>query len=73
MREISDFIGIGIAGLLSILWFDIRSFKKTFITRDEHDNVCRIKELEHRESFREYIDAKFEEIKVLIKNGNSKS
>lgn len=33
MLDIKEFIGIGISGILTVLWFDIRNIRKE---RDEH-------------------------------------
>ena len=41
--EIKDFIGIGIAGILSFLFFDIRSIRQNkdgYLTEDKHELLC---------------------------------
>ena len=40
---VRDFIGLGVAGILSILWFDLRSFrqnKEGYLTEDKHKLIC---------------------------------
>lgn len=42
--EIRDFIGLGITGLLSILWFDIRSIKENkagYLKEETHELLCK--------------------------------
>ena len=41
--EIRDFIGLGITGILSVLWFDIRSIRQNkagFLKEDRHELLC---------------------------------
>ncbi len=71
MKEIVDFIGIGIAGILGLLWFDLRNIRKTFITLSDHEKLLKIHKLEEEKGFKEYIDEKMDELKDLIKSRNS--
>lgn len=43
MMEIRDFIGLGIAGILSVLWLDIRSIgqnKAGYLKEEKHELLC---------------------------------
>ena len=43
MMEIRDFIGLGITGILSILWFDIRSIRQNkpgYLKEERHELLC---------------------------------
>ncbi len=71
MKEVVDFIGLAIAGLLALLWFDLRNIRKTFMIEGDHAKLCKIRELEQEISLRDHIDNKFEDLKTFIKNGNS--
>ena len=73
MKEVVDFIGLAIAGLLALLWFDLRNIRKGFMTEGDHAKLCKIRELEQEISLRDHIDNKFEDLKTFIKNGNSES
>ena len=71
MKEVVDFIGLAIAGLLALLWFDLRNIRKGFMTEEKHKDLCTIQELKQEISLRDHIDNKFEDLKTFIKNGNS--
>ena len=41
--DMRDFIGLGITGILSILWFDIRSIRQNkagFLKEEKHELLC---------------------------------
>ena len=40
---IKEYIGYAVGGLLGILWFDMRSIRKKFITKESHDELCSLK------------------------------
>ncbi len=71
MKEVVDFIGLAIAGLLALLWFDLRNIRKGFMTEEKHKDLCKIQELEQEISLRDHIDTKFEDLKAFMANGNS--
>ena len=41
--EVANFIGLGIAGILGVLWFDIRGIKQNkegYLKEDKHGLLC---------------------------------
>ena len=67
-----DVIGFAISGLLTLLWFDIRSIRKEgtkFITKPVHDENCALK----LDPIKEDLAEIKQDIKELLRhNGGSK-
>lgn len=43
MMEVRDFIGMGITGILGLLWFDIRSIRQNkagYLKEEKHELLC---------------------------------
>lgn len=59
--EASNFVELGVVGMLGLLWFDLRNFRKSlssYLTEDKHNLLCENKTLR--------IEAKIEETKQEI-------
>lgn len=84
ISDMKDFIGIGITGLLGLLWFDLRNIRKErdehrkaidgtlgeYLTKEKHEDVCKITILETMNKVEKKIDESKEEILEAIKNNN---
>lgn len=82
--DIKDFIGIGTSGILGLLWYDIRNIRKErdqhkkainetldeYLTKEKHEDVCKITILETMNKVEKKIDESKEEILEAIKNNN---
>lgn len=67
--EFKQYIDMGVAGLLSVLWFDLRSLRKTYMTKRIHDEMCGLK----LEPIKNDISEIKTDIKELLKrNGGSR-
>jgi len=40
---IRDWVGLGVAGILSLLFYDLRGISKKFMRKDVHDEICDLK------------------------------
>ena len=68
--EIKDFIGVAIAGLLSLLWFDLRSFRSNkagYLKEEKHELLCQNTVLRVEKK----IDSMKNEILDAIKENNN--
>lgn len=82
--DIKDYIGVAITGILGLLWFDIRNIRKgrdehkkainktleTYLTKDKHEDLCKITILETMNIVATKIDESKEEILEAIKNNH---
>lgn len=82
--ELRDYIGLATSGILGILWFDIRNIRKEreqhkekinetldeYLTKEKHEDVCKITILETMNKVEKKIDDSKEEILEAIKNNH---
>jgi hypothetical protein len=65
-------IGAIMTGILGVLWYDLRKFRKDVLTEDKHELLCTNKQLETQISIAKEIKTMKEEIINEIKKANNK-
>lgn len=66
MIEVRDFIGLGITGILGLLWFDIRSIRQNkggYLKEERHELLCENAALRLEKKIEEMKDEIIKEIK----------
>ena len=77
IKDFKDFIGIGITGILGVLWWDLRNIrkdrdvfsndmKKDYMSKEVHELTCKAVSLQINEDMRKHIDDKFDDLKEFI-------
>ena len=81
IKDFRDFIGVGIAGLLSVLWFDLRSIRKDrstlkeeldqkYLSEEKHGLLCENVCLQFTNTVNEKLQEAKNEIISAIKENN---
>lgn len=80
ITDMKDFIGLGIGGILALLWFDIRKIRKErdehkeaikeelegYLTEEKHVMVCEIKSFKTVDKIMNKVDKKIDDTKDEI-------